>query len=109
MHINFYNFQIVFFVLFIFVFVIIFMFIIIGFIKTSRQANKMFDFTRNQMNKFVNEDRQKANNSDHSPSHFEQQDYQMRYSRKNKDSFTRDKELRDKPLSEAEKNVLNGK
>ncbi|MDO4378463.1 MAG: hypothetical protein Q4C64_04835 [Erysipelotrichia bacterium] len=107
MHINFYNFQIVFFVIFIFIFIAIVMFMIIGFIKTSRQANKIFDFTRNQMDKFANEDRQRTNNSDHNPSHFEQQDYQIRYSRKNKDSF--DKELRDKPLSEAEKNVLNGK
>lgn len=93
------------FVLFIAIFVITFISIIGAFSKQRKITNKIFDYTGQSF-------KQNDPKSDHGPTHFQQQDYQMKYARKNKDSFSSKKSdnvIKDKPLSEAEKNVLYGK
>lgn len=93
------------FILFIAIFVVAFVSIIVSISKQRKITNKIFDFTGQAF-------KQNDPKSDHGPTHFQQQDYQMKYSRKNKDSFSSKKSndiIKDKPLSEAERNVLNGK
>lgn len=93
------------FILFIAIFVITFISIIGAFSKQRKITNKIFDYTGQSF-------KQNDPKSDHGPTHFQQQEYQMKYARKNRDSFSTKKSndiIKDKPLSEAERNVLNGK
>lgn len=85
----------------IFIFIIVFWTILMTVIKIGKQANGNTGFTNRQFPAGNS-----SNNSNTGLTHQQQLDYSRAYSKNN---TVKDSGIKDKPLSEAEKNVLYGK
>ncbi len=89
-------------ILFQFIFFICIVSTIISIAKKGRSINNRKQRVYETMDRI---NRQANNQADHNESHFQQQNYSYQYAKKEQSS----KDIKDKPLSEAEKNVLYGK